>query len=417
MGYMGGPQTTLWGPVSRGTVIPRLGETATNLLANTSSRVAPRGSAGNYEPGAGEAAMQWLCVLLAVSIVSPLTLTAQQSRFPSSSVGSGNPVAAALTDNVTIDVAVSDKSGEPVRGLPQQAFTILDDKQAKSITSFRAVDLDAGTPAPPIEIVLVIDSINADVLKATREREGMRNFLLANGGKLPLPVSLVIVTDTGIQPIAASRDGKALADLLDRNATGLRMVNRTTAGGGFERYQFSLKALDAMIASESAKPGRKLIVWVSPGWPLLARAAGDITSKDQRQIFNAIVNTSTALRLGHITLYNVVSRGVAGTDVSEFSFYTQYLQGVRSPAQAYPPNLALSVLAVQSGGLVLNGSNDLAPAMAHEIAKSAGDARSFYVLTFHGSHADRANEYHSLQVKVDQPGAIARTRTGYYAQP
>ena len=361
--------------------------------------------------------MQWFCALLAVSIVSPLTLTAQQHFFPSSSVGTGNPAAAALTDNVTVDVAVTDKSGKPVRGLPRQAFTILDDKQAKSIDSFRAVDLDAGTPAPPIEIVLVVDSINADVLKATREREGIKNFLLDNGGKLPLPVSLVTLTDSGIQPMAASRDGNALAATLDRSATGLRVVNRTTAGGAFERYQLSLKALDAMIASESAKPGRKLIVWVSPGWPLFTRAASDITSTDQRQIFNDIVHTSTALRLGHITLYNVVSRGIAGTDVSGFSDYMQFLDGVRSPSQAYPPNLALSVLAVQSGGLVLNGSNDLPVAMAHEIAKSAGDARSFYVLTFHGSHADRANEYHSLQVKVDQPGATARTRTGYYAQP
>ncbi len=371
----------------------------------------------NFEPEAGEAAMQWLCVLLAVSIVSSLTLTAQQNSFPSLSVGSGTPAAAPQTDHVTIDVAVNDKSGKPVRGLPQQAFTLLDDKQAKSITSFRAVDLDAGTPAPPVEIVLVIDSINADLLKAAREREGVRNFLLDNGGRLPLPVSLVTLTDTGIQPMAASRDGNALAAMLDRSATGLRLVDRTTADGAFERYQLSLKALDATIASESAKPGRKLIIWVSPGWPLLARAASDLTSADQRQIFNAIVNTSTALRLGHITLYSVVSRGVAGTDVSEFSEYTQFLQGVKSPSQAYPPNLALSVLAVQSGGLVLNGSNDLPAAMAHDIAKSAGDARSFYVLTFRGSHADRANEYHSLQVKVNQPGATARTRTGYYAQP
>ena len=169
--------------------------------------------------------------------------------------------------------------------------------------------------------------------------------------------------------------------------------------------------------SVAAKPGRKLIVWVSPGWPLLARAATDITSTNQRQIFNAIVKTSTALRLGHITLYNVVARGVAGTDVSQFWYYTQFLQGVKAPSQAYPPNLALAVLAVQSGGLVLNGSNDIPAAMAKEIAKSADDSRAFYVLTFDASDADHANEYHTLEVRIDQPGVTARTRTGYYTQP
>lgn len=362
--------------------------------------------------------MQWLRVLLAASIIAPTTLAAQQTRFPSSPAGSVAAPATQQGHNVTIDVAVSDKSGKPVHGLQQQAFTLLDAKQTKSLTSFRIVDLDAGTPAPPIEIVLIIDAINADPLKAERQREGIRKFLQSNGGALALPVSLVTATDKGIgKPMAASRDGNALAARLDQSTTGLRVVNRTTFLGEFERYKLSLNALDATIAYESAKPGRKLIVWVSPGWPLLPRAASDLTSTDKRQIFDAIVNTSTALRLGHITLYNVVARGVSGADVSEFSDYTQFLQGVKSPSQAYPPNLALSVLAVQSGGLVLNESNDLPAAMANEIAKSAGDARSFYVLTFQASQAEHPDEYHPLQVKVDQPGLTARTRSGYYAQP
>jgi VWFA-related protein len=358
-----------------------------------------------------------LRVSLAIYILSSITLTAQQTRFPSALVPSVTPVVEQQTQNVTIDVAVSDRSGKPVRGLQERNFTLLDDKQTKNLTAFRAVDLDARTPAPPIEIVLVLDAVNADVMKAERQREGVRKFLQGNGGKLPLPVSLVTVTDTGILPIEASRDGNALAARLDQNATGLRLVNRSTSFGGIDRFNLSLRALDSMIAQESAKPGRKLIVWVSPGWPLLPRAVSDITTKDQQQIFNTIVKTSTALRLGHITLYNVVALGIEGNDISRFSYYTAFLQGVKSLSQAYPQNLALPVLAVQSGGLVLNGSNDLAAAMADEVAKSAGDAQAFYVLTFQASHADHANEYHTLQVKVDEPGVTSRTRTGYYAQP
>jgi VWFA-related protein len=359
--------------------------------------------------------MQWLRVSLTFFIVSSITLTAQQTSLPSPLAPPTTQVQ--QTQNITIDVAVSGRSGKPVRGLKEQNFTLLDDKQPKNLTSFRAVDLDAGTPAPPIEIVLVIDAINADLMKAERQREGVRKFLQSNGGKLALPVSLVTVTDTGVLPIKASRDGNALAAKLDQNVTGLRLVNRNTIFSEGQRFYLSLHALDTMIANESAKPGRKLIVWVSPGWPLLTRAVPDTTSKDQQQIFSAIVKTSTALRLGHITLYNVVTRGIAGNDVSQFSEYTAFLPGVKSLSQAYPQNLALSVLAVQSGGLVLNGSNDLAGAMANEIAKSAEDAQAFYVLTFQSPHADHADEYHTLQVKIDQPGVTARTRTGYYAQP
>jgi hypothetical protein len=45
------------------------------------------------------------------------------------------------------------------------------------------------------------------------------------------------------------------------------------------------------------------------------------------------------------------------------------------------------------------------------------EARSFYTLSFDPSHADRPAEYHSLQVRIGQPGLTARTNTGYYDQP
>jgi VWFA-related protein len=198
-----------------------------------------------------------LRVSLAIYILSSITLTAQQTRFPSALVPSVTPVVEQQTQNVTIDVAVSDRSGKPVRGLQERNFTLLDDKQTKNLTSFHAVDLDARTPAPPIEIVLVIDAVNADVMKAERQREGVRKFLQDNGGKLALPVSLVTVTDTGILPIEASRDGNALAAKLDQNATGLRLVNRNTSFGGIDRFNLSLQALDSMIAHESAKAGKE----------------------------------------------------------------------------------------------------------------------------------------------------------------
>jgi hypothetical protein len=73
----------------------------------------------------------------------------------------------------------------------------------------------------------------------------------------------------------------------------------------------------------------------------------------------------------------------------------------------------LQVLATQSGGLVLNSTNDLASA----IADCVSDANAFYVLSFDAARADHPNEYHALGVTIDKPGLTARTRMGYYAQP
>jgi hypothetical protein len=75
-------------------------------------------------------------------------------------------------------------------------------------------------------------------------------------------------------------------------------------------------------------------------------------------------------------------------------------------------NLALQVVAYQSGGRVLNSSNDI----AGEIASCTTDANAFYVLSFDSAPPDGPIQYHGLEVKLDKPGLTARTRTGYYAQ-
>ncbi len=320
--------------------------------------------------------------------------------------------------SITLDVAVTDKSGAAIRGLQKQDFLLTDDNHPKDFNSFRAVDLEAGTPAPVIEIVLVVDAINADPMKMEHQRDGVKSFLMRNGGRLAEPVSLVVLSDSGPNSLGkASTDGNALAALLDQNPTGLRTINRSQGFFGvFDRFQMSISALESITASEARKPGRKLVIWVSPGWPMLSRSAGDITNQDQRKLFGAITQASNHMRLGHITLYNVETRGVARTDMAEFNDYKEFLPGVKSPEQAYPEDLSLQVLAVQTGGLVLNGSNDLPSAIADEIVQSAMDARSFYVLTFPSDETTRPNEYHAIKIKVDKAGDIARTRTGYYAQ-
>jgi hypothetical protein len=86
---------------------------------------------------------------------------------------------------------------------------------------------------------------------------------------------------------------------------------------------------------------------------------------------------------------------------------------VKKPSQVQIGNLGLQVLAHQSGGRVLNSSNDV----AGEIATCVTDASAFYVITFDGLPGDGPNEYHALDMKMDKPGLTAHTRTGYYAQP
>jgi len=265
----------------------------------------------------------------------------------------------------------------------------------------------------------VIDAINADPLKASLEREGIKQFLQRNGGKLAQPVSVVLVSDNPNQIRSKpSTDGNAQAALLEQDVTGLRTINRSQGIYGVaERFQMSIKALTSLAAFEAKTPGRKLVVWIGPGWPLLINAGSDITTQDQTHIFHSIVALSTQLRQDHITLYNVETRGVARTSMGQFYDYKQFLKGVKSADQAYPATLSLQVLVVQTGGRVFNENNDLPSAIAAEITEGASDGGVFYVLSFAPGRADRMNEYHALEVKIAEPGLMVRTRTGYYAQP
>jgi VWFA-related protein len=319
---------------------------------------------------------------------------------------------------ISLDVQVADKSGAPIRGLQAQDFTVLDNKQPQKIASFSAVD--AGVSAvsdPPVEIVLVVDAINIGFHGDVYERDGVKKFLLQNEGKLTRPVSLIFFTEAGTKiPSGSSRDGNALAASYDQYETGLRSTNRTAGGlyGAEERISLSLKALTAIVKYEATLPGRKLTIWLSRGWPLLTESYGGFPSKkDEDRFFHAIVSASTGIRDARITLYSIDPIALADAGGTKDRAYEAFLKGVASPSWARPGALGLQVLAVQSGGRVLNVPGDLTTAIANCIA----DADAFYAVSFDSLPANHADDYRSLQITVDKPGITARTSTGYYGQP
>jgi hypothetical protein len=161
--------------------------------------------------------------------------------------------------------------------------------------------------------------------------------------------------------------------------------------------------------AEARKPGRKLLIWGGPGWPMLDSPRIQTTFQGQQQIFDVIVRLSTRLREARISTYSISS----GNPVLGTYHYKDFLKGVPSSLKASAPNLVLKVLAVQSGGDVLGPDNDMMAQINHCVQ----GAQAFYTLSFDPPHANHANEYHDLKVLVGQPGLTARTTTGYYNQP
>ncbi len=103
----------------------------------------------------------------------------------------------------------------------------------------------------------------------------------------------------------------------------------------------------------------------------------------------------------------------SGASVSREFEYKSYLKPVTAMEKADSADLALQVLAIQSGGRALTGSNDL----AGEIESCVAEAKAFYTIEIEAVPSERVNQYHELEVKMGTAGLTARTNAGYYAQP
>ena len=81
----------------------------------------------------------------------------------------------------------------------------------------------------------------------------------------------------------SSRDGNALAALYDQYQLGLRSVDQSRSAGFYgatERIDLSLKALMSVVEFEKTRPGRKLMIWFSPGWPMLSDTRSPLPPKE-----------------------------------------------------------------------------------------------------------------------------------------
>ena len=314
--------------------------------------------------------------------------------------------AQSTTASIDLNVVATNSAGAPQADLKQSDFTVLDNKNAQQITSFRALSL-----RDPVRITVVIDAVNVTFSNVAYQRDQVTKFLLANGGNLGAPTQIAVFTDEGVQLLGDfSTNGQELSGVLSHHDIGLRDVRRSSQFEVWDRLNLSLTALRTVIAHEAELPGRKMVLWVSPGWPLLSGPGIELNSKQQDQLFADVVNLSTAMRQAQVVLYNINPFG-AGENVGRALYYEDFVKPVNKPNQVQLGDLSLQVLSVQSGGLTLVGSNDT----AGMIAQCARDAHASYEISYVPSAGESPSRYHLIQVQVNQPGLKTRTRQGYYA--
>jgi VWFA-related protein len=387
------------------------------------------------------------CILF---LFCPVFALGQQAAPAQSQPGAKGPVLQprpapapdSAAGQVQLDVVVDAKPGAPVSGLEQKDFTILDDKKPQNILSFQAIDSFPTASAQEVQVILLLDLVNSPFEQTAIIQQQIVKYLQQNSGHLPYPTSIAIFAKEGLRitPTAAT-DGNHLAAQL--NATVRTIGASSTMLGEVARFQASLTTLLDIANNKTKSPARKILIWTGPGWPMLAGSKYTSSSRDRQLDFNAIVAVSTQLREAHIALYSISSTSSANlpppgvqpgglpytmsgaeapqqarmtpnvTAPVEGTSYKEFLKGVKSSKQADAGYLALQVLAVQSGGRVLDPNNDL----SGQIASCIEDLNSFYRISFVPAHADHPDDYHDLKVEIAKPGLTAHTTTGFYNQP
>jgi len=319
---------------------------------------------------------------------------------------------------IGLDVVVTDADGKPVAGLTPQDFTVLDNGKESKIQlfrEFRGQESKAGT-AGSTEVTILFDTVNSSLEDVAHARDQVARFLREDNGKLTYPVELLAFNGNGAESIAAaSRDGNALADALDKAKGNLHPIRRSEAfWGEVERLQLSLSTLGNIAQTKAKVPGRKLLFWISPGWPMLVGTQASPTGKELQGFFDAIVAMSNGLRESRVVLYSLDPSRTPGANFYEWNYYKGYVKGVPNSNHAAAADLALQVLANQSGGNVMSYTTK---DMWQGIESSVVNADDYYVVACDRPPAQHADEYHSLTITFNKPGLTEHTRGGYYNEP
>jgi VWFA-related protein len=368
---------------------------------------------------------------------------------------------------VNLDVFVTDRKGQPLTGLKREDFEVFEDGKPMEITNFYAESgvavvpspesaAAAGTPAAPAErppeqqlrLVIFVDDVNIapegrgrilgklhDFLRSEL-RPGDQVMLVRYGHTLEIRREF-----TGDQAridadVAALR--RQSSDLGTRDATRENAVDEIVgdleAMGGWQtaiespirnyseresqRVSAALDALGSVVSWLAGVPGRKAILYVSDGLPLVP---GDdifqwaaIRSAQMRSAFTAGANisalnaqsydasrrfrelTAEASRNG-VTIYPIEGGGtqdVRGTQIQEYLVQNQQ-NGLRFLAQ-------------DTGGRAMLNIGD--PLAALQLMGE--DLTTYYSLGYQPQRTGDQVE-HKIEVKVKVKGAEVRHRQWY----
>ena len=388
---------------------------------------------------------------------------------PQQGAGQGEFTLKAYSNITLVDVTVTDAKGQPVHGLPQSAFTILEDGKPQPIRSFAEIGKDTPmvtrvppqlppnvhtnvqpTPTTSAVNVLLLDSLNtspADQIFVKDETmrylksmaPGTRIAIMGLSSKLRLlqgfttdPAILLAAVDTKKNralpsPFMDTDTGdltNSLMDMADAD-TAAALQEFQNEQNSFQtdmRNRMTMEALDQIAAYLTGIKGRKNLIWFTGGMPLQMFPQGGTNdlaamtdySKDLRK-------TTDLLTAAQIAVYPVDARGLMTNPAnSVVSPPTGFANGKGDSAakatmafgmKSAQEHLGMEAVAEATGGVAFYNTNGLKEAVRDAI----NNGQNYYTLSYVPPSPAFDGAFHNITVKLNPAGYHLSYRKGYYA--
>ena len=365
---------------------------------------------------------------------------------------------------VVVDTIVTDSSGQPLRGLKAEDFTVVEDGKPQKLALFSEEEPNTTTSAvhPPLPpnvftnrpeysnptgalTVILLDGLNTPTQDQAYAREQLLKYLasqqdstqriaiLALGNSLSLlqdftsdPRILIgALKKSGIQLSAAPQEDLIAEPLptrtrFTRAGNEILLASRIQATQQFltpeafnmgRRIDMTLQAMRLIARALGGYPGRKKLIWISAAFP--AVFSHDIANKYgiSDSYIEEIRRTDNLLTDAQVAVYPVDARGFVVSPSNNIQNWQFAPWMGRAGGWFYSSQASMQEIAEDTGGRAFMNQNEI----HHAIATSVNEGNHYYALAYVPENKKWDGRFRKIKVEVRRNGASVRARRGYYA--
>jgi|SoiMethySBSTD1v2_1073268.scaffolds.fasta_scaffold00234_49 VWFA-related protein len=325
------------------------------------------------------------------------------------------PTFRSSVEAVQLSVIVTDRDGNPVSGLAEDEFEILENGSPRPITTFAAVNIPIerterglaekdvlSNDGPPGRLyVIALDQMSS--LSALRAHAILRRFVEQFFG--PNDTAAVVLTTGGLSDSGQefTSNPRLLMDAINRFDGGTSdMSDRLRE----KNFIGDFKSLMAFMTT--LRGARKAMIFVSESIPVDAYDVVDRGRARFGGLFSEVdtdwIDALSFATRNNIAIYPIDPRGLTTGITGESEDGSTVASG-----PSLDDRLVLGGLAAVTGGFALTGSNNYTGAFERLVRENS----TYYLLAFNSGVEKRDGRYVRLEVRVKRPGLQVRSTNGY----